>query len=284
MQRVRPEGEVSWIYRVKSDARFVRGWHFHPEIELTYIVTSQGRRFVGDSVENYRSGDLVLIGPNLPHTWRSEDLGRKRTPHRAVVIQFSESFLGERFFSLPELGRVERLLGMASRGIAVEGGTREAAAARMVQMSKLKPLERLLELLRVLQVIAEGGDDLRPLCRRTLIPAARGNDRRKIDAVFALVHDRYTENLAQSEVAEEVGMSTAGFSRFFRKATGGTFVDYLSDLRLSHACTLLIDTDLTVLEIAGRSGFNNLSNFNRRFVRGKGVTPRGYRKAHQRSG
>jgi AraC-like DNA-binding protein len=283
-QKVPRSGEASFVYRVKADRRFSRGWHFHPEYELTFIVESRGRRLVGDSIERYSSGDLVLLGPNLPHTWRSEDPpgsgARRERLHRAVVIQFDQALLGERLLAFPEMEGIAGLLPRASRGLAIAGRTRDEAGRRMLAMRRMAPFERLLELLRILQGIAGGGKDLRALSRMPVALPAAGSGPRRIDRVFSHLHDRYTEPVSQAEVARQAGMTSAGFSRFFRRSTGTTFGDYLAGLRLSHAASLLMETSMTILEVSLRSGFNNLSNFNRRFRRWKGMTPREFRARH----
>ncbi len=286
-QKVPRSREASFVHRVKADPRFSRGWHFHPEYELTFIIESRGRRLVGDSIERYSSGDLVLLGPNLPHTWRSEDFpggsrrrrGRRRL-HRAVVIQFDHAFLGERLLALPEMEAIARLLPRSSRGLAISGRTRDEVGRRMVAMRRMGPLERLLELLRILQAVSRGGGDLRPLSRMPVAPPGGPSGPRLIDRVFSQLHESYTRAVSQAEVARRSGLTSSGFSRFFRRSTGTTFGEYLAGLRTSHAASLLIETELPVLEISLRSGFNNLSNFNRRFRRLKGMSPREFRARH----
>ena len=284
VQKVAHSRESSWVYRVKADPRFSRGWHYHPEYELTYIHASQGQRIVGDRIENYRSGDLVLLGPNLPHTWRSEDHTQqdrsRRALHRAIVIQFSESFLGDRFLQLPEMAEVEGVLSRSARGLHIGGTTRDEVVRYMTTMAKLNRFDRLLKLLRLLQVLACGGKDVKVICRTPTVVLPNQTRQRRIDRVVQFLHARCTSPLTQSEVASSAGISPAGFSRFFKKATGMRFVDYLAELRISHACGLLIDTEFSILDISTRSGFNNLSNFNRRFMRSKKMTPRQYRSRH----
>lgn len=284
VQRVTHSRETSWVYRVKSDPKFSRGWHFHPEFELTYIQASQGRRLVGDAIENYRTGDLVLLGSNLPHMWRSEDpvkeSSRRRALHRAIVIQFTESFLGTQFFNLPELENVQELLRRANRGLLIVGTTRDEVASRMAAIAKLGRFERLIELLQILHTLSRGKNDIREICRTAVVGVPSNGLQRRIDRVFRHLHEHYTMPIVQTEVASLLGMNPASFSRFFKKTTGITFVECVGELRVSHACNLLVDTDLSVLEIGLRSGFNNLSNFNRRFLHLKKSTPREYRKRH----
>ena len=275
------------MFRVKAEARFSHGWHCHPEFELTCIQASQGQRLVGDSIENYRSGDLVLLGPDVPHTWNSEEIPpsreSKRPLHRAIVIQFDGNFLGRGFFDAPEFETVASLLARANRGLRIEGTTRDWAAREMAAMARRDRFERLVSLLRILQRLSlSRDDDVTPISRFPVDTAPARSAQRRIDQLLRYLRERFAGEVSQREVAALVGMTPPGFSRFFRRTTGTTFVDYLSELRVSRACNLLIDTDHSVLEISLASGFNNLSNFNRRFSRLKGMTPREYRRHHRK--
>jgi AraC-like DNA-binding protein len=287
IQKVAHSEGASFVYRVKSDPRFARGWHYHPEFELTYIQSSQGRRFVGDTIENYRSGDLVLLGPNLPHTWRSENgaAGKrgnrsKQELHRAIVIQFDRDFLGPQIYEAPEFEPVARLFGRAHKGLRIAGNTCDDVSRMMLEMKKLTRFDRLVGLLRILDVLAKGRQDVRTICKTGPPQAPEPSAHRRIDRVISHLNENYTGEISQEYVAKRMDMSPAAFSRFFRKTTGTTFVEYVGELRISHACNLLIDTDCTILDVSLRAGFNNLSNFNRKFLRFKGMTPRNYRHRH----
>ncbi|MBI4603571.1 MAG: AraC family transcriptional regulator [Planctomycetes bacterium] len=290
VQKVPHPGESSFLYRVKADPRFRRGWHCHPEHELTYIVESRGRRFVGDTIAEYRSGDMVLLGPDVPHTWISADAGSRTGTgtstgtggrlHRAIVIQFQGAFLGDALGRSPELRPVARLLERSARGLQVTGRTRDEAARRMLAMRRLGALDRLLELLRVLDLLARGGADLRPISKSVLLPPPDPRARRRFDRVFAYLTEHHAGRASQAEAARLAGMTPAGFSRFFRRTAGRTFVEHLAELRVGRACDLLATTDIPILEVSLRSGFQNLSNFNRRFRDLRGMTPREYRARH----
>src|SRR6516162_360079 len=145
IERVSAGPAASFVCRRRVDARFGFAWHFHPELELTLIVRSRGRRFVGDSIEPYEDGDLVLLGPNLPHTWHS-DAGRQGR-HEAVFCQFSPDFLGRAFLESPELAGVGRLLERSARGLRFGGRTQKAVARRMEGLDRLEGLPRLAALM-----------------------------------------------------------------------------------------------------------------------------------------
>ena len=280
IQKVTNPPQSSFIYRIKSVPRFVFGWHFHPEYELTFVERSRGKRYVGDSIEDYESGDLVLLGPNLPHTWYSGPERREHGRHRAFIVHFAKSFVGDGFFDRPELESVAQLLRLSVRGLTFTARTRDEVARRLTAMRRLGRFERLLELLKVLDILARDQHP-RTISSESFVPSLHRANQTRIDHVCKFVNEKYTEVISQVEVAELVGMSPQVFSRFFKRTVGRTFVEYLAELRVSHACRLLIESDLSVLEISLRSGFNNLSNFNRRFLRLKGMSPRRYRSHHQ---
>jgi len=278
IEKVSPGGGASFICRRRIDPRFGFYWHVHPEIELTYIVRSRGRRFVGDSIEPYDDGDLVLLGPNLPHTWDSDP--RRAGRQEAVFCQFSESFLGPEFLRAPELAPVRRLLDRSAQGLRFSGKTQKAASRRMEGMDRLQGVPRLATLLEVLDLLARSRD-VRPLSSREFVPALRSGDAGRIDRVCRILNERCTERITLAEAAAAAHLSVPAFSRFFRRKTGRTLVAYLNELRTGLACRELIETDRSVSDIAFDSGFNNLSNFNRRFLALKGMSPREFRRQFQ---
>src|SRR5258706_3398754 len=214
IERVSPGGAASFLCRRRRDPRFGFYWHYHPEIELTCIVHSRGRRFVGDSIEPYEDGDLVLLGPNLPHTWASDP--DRRGPHEAAFCQFAPPFLGPDFFRAPELGPVRRLLERAARGLRFPG---RGAARRMEGLLRLQGLGRLAGLLELLDELARARD-ARPLSSREFVPSLRDGDAGRIDRVCRLLNDRCTERIPLAEAAAAAHLSIPAFSRFFRRKTG----------------------------------------------------------------
>jgi AraC-like DNA-binding protein len=274
--------QSSFIYRKKTATRFDFNWHFHPEYELTLIVHSRGKRFVAGDISDYHDGDLVLIGPNLPHTWSSQPLDNRRARHRACVIQFRETFLGDTFFDRDEVSPIKRLLRRSVNGLSFSGRARQLAARRILGLDQLSGFHRLLELLEILDVLARSRR-ARIISDPGFVPALHRADHRRIDQVCTFINEHYTHPIKQPQVARVAGMSPSTFSSFFKKAVGRTFVDYLNELRVGHACRLLIDTDLSVVSVSHQSGFSNLSNFNRRFLRMKQMSPRAYRSQYRRS-
>ncbi|MFM8803319.1 MAG: helix-turn-helix domain-containing protein, partial [Planctomycetia bacterium] len=262
-------------------ACFPYRWHFHPEYELTLITAGHGRRFVGDSIEPFDAGDFVLLGPHLPHTWHSQAARGQRS--RAVVIRFAADFLGDAFFERPELSLIRSLLGRSARGIVFAASSSRRIGPLLEATCHAPPFEQLLGLLRILQGLAVHGRG-RPLSSLTYDAATRSRDAKRIDRACRYFLQHLDRPLSLAEVASVADLSPAGFSRFFRRMTGRTFVGWGHEVRIGHACRMLVHTDRSVLDIAIASGFANLSNFNRVFRRLRSRTPREFRRQHHLAG
>lgn len=274
-----PDASFACFQRVDDSFEFE--WHFHPEFELTLITSGRGRRFVGDHIEDYHSGDLVLLGSNIPHTWQSSSNNRS-TAHEAVVVQFRHDFLGGAFFEQPETRRVARLLVRASRGLHFAGPTARSATKILAELPNRQGLERLLCLLKALDLLA-GAKGVRTLAGASYSSSLALADGHRIDRILKYLSEYLDQTVTQREAAKRVHMSPSSFGRFFKRVTGRTFVDYLNELRISEACRLLCETDLRISEIAPKVGFPSLSYFNRRFQRIKGMSARRFRQTFTES-
>jgi AraC-like DNA-binding protein len=274
-EKVVPPPGRSLAWDIFDLAAFPYRWHFHPEFELTLITAGRGRRFVGDSIETFEPGDLVLLGPHLPHTWHSVPARGLRSA--AVVVRFGPDLLGTGFLDRAECVRLRRLMAAAGRGLVFSGNAAGEVADRMAGLAAAPALERLLALPALLDQLAERAKQ-RSLSSLEWDAAPPSRDARRIDRACRHIMQHFTEPLSLAAVAAVVKLSPAGFSRFFRRMTGRTFVSWLTEVRIGHACRLLTQTDQPVLEIAIDSGFGNLSNFNRAFRRLRGCTPRDWRR------
>jgi AraC-like DNA-binding protein len=277
-EKVSTDASRFFLVKRRADPCFEFLWHYHPELELTLITRSRGRRLVGDHIEDYQDGDLVLLGPNLPHTWCSFP-----TPpsvrHEAVVVQFGADLLAG--LDGRKLGPVRDLFRRCERGLRFDGATRDEVAARMVELHRQSPLTQLAELLLILDRLSRS-DDGHLLSSRTLAPQPQPDGAHPIDKVCKFINERYVGRVPLAQAARVAGMSESAFSRFFHRTTGRTYTDYVNELRLGHACRLLIETERGIADIAGAAGFSNLSYFNRYFLRSKKVPPTRFRKEYRR--
>lgn len=251
-------------------------WHYHDEYELHLITNTSGKVFVGDWIGPFQPGHLVLTGPRLPHNWLSLDTPEDGVPLRDLVIQFDHEPLMQSAALIPELAELAPLLERARHGVEFfgMGESAEQHWYRVKQATGLRRLTAFFDLMCDLATCT----DYRLL---SSVQLQSDDDDTSIDQIHGLV-SRITDNLSDhhsaAAIAAELGMNESRFSRFFRKATGNTFTDFVNRVRISRACQLLMDTDQQISLICYEVGFNNVANFNRRFLESKGMTPSEFRK------
>jgi AraC-like DNA-binding protein len=254
-------------------------WHRHPEHEVILVRSGTGRRFVAESFDHYAALDLVLLGPDIPHSWASHDAFAAER-QRLTVIQFAPDFLGRDFFERPELRHVAALLRRSAGGLHFPLEETDPLLGRIGELEKSRGLPRLLYLLAVLDDLA-GRDGSTPLSLGGWSRPGKGG--RRVEAALQVLHERFADDLRLADVASAASLTPSAFSRFFRAVVGRTFTDYLNDLRIGAAQRLLVSSDLPIAAIAARVGFNSLANFNRRFRERAGCTPRAFREIEHQS-
>ncbi len=270
--------DTSFLYN-KSDCKyFSKQWHLHKEYELVWIRRGWGTRFIGDNVSHFEEGDLALIGSNIPHLFRnSEEFYTEDSNLEAgsTFIQFTDSFLGNQFFNIPEMKQVSRLLEKSAMALEIYGDTRRYIVNKLHQMLDETPAERLLSLLAILVTLSLSRE-LKPLMSAGF-PANRCGETQKINNAFEFIMKNYTKQIYVVEIASRLNMSIASFSRYFKYHTHKTFSDCVTEIRIGHACRLLMEDNYSISEICYESGFDNHSNFYRHFKRFVGVIPKEYR-------
>ena len=248
-------------------------WHYHPEYELTFIVKGKGRRLVGDSYQYFESGDLVLIGPELPHTWVS-DSGLKGNCE-AVVIQFSVEFI-ERFTALDELSGIRKMLTLSNQGISIN----ENKSASLKEVLKGLPyksgIEKVTGLLHILDILSTV--KMTTLASPFFQPLKGRENEKRINIVCQYIQKHATETLTIHKAAALIHLSPSAFCKFFKRMTAKTFSDYVNEIRITNVCNDLLATDKQVAEIAYENGFETLTYFNRIFLKKKNMSPSSYRK------
>jgi AraC-like DNA-binding protein len=262
-------------------AQFDAPWHFHPEWELTLIQHGRGKRFVGSNIEPFDSGDLVLLGPDLPHFWHSEKaaIEPRADDSRAIVVQFRAEFPGENFLKLPELTPIRQLLQRGVSGLVFSGNEASEAAVGLERLAGLDPLGTLLGLLSVLALLAKAQS--RPLSQSHYTSPMEQDASTRLGKAYAYLVSHFHESITLEDVARAAAMSPAAFSRFFKRMSQRNLWDLLNELRVDHASRLLRETQRGITEIAFESGFGTLSSFNRHFRQTHKRTPRDYRKVLQ---
>ena len=267
-------------YWVISD-KFGFHWHYHPELEITYVIQGKGTRLVGDHVFEFQAGDFVLLGPNLPHTWITDDeFNQKEEDVKVIVIQFHPALFHENTWAIPELHQIRKTLEEAKRGLFYSHKTVSQIDTYVKQMLDATGFERFHLLLSLLQRLGNSGE-FHPLASQLYTPTIGKGSEERILNVCRYIHDHFTEPVELEMVAGIANMNASAFCRFFKKFTGKTLLEYVNDLRIGKACNMLMEEKLSISEIAFISGFNNLTHFNRSFLKRKGTTPSSYRKKYK---
>ncbi|MBC9797203.1 AraC family transcriptional regulator [Sinomicrobium weinanense] len=239
--------------------------HYHPEIELIHFKSGRGVQYVGDSVSRFSAGDVVLVGSNLSHCWRFDsDL----TDHIDVrVAHFCENFWGDDFLDLPENRLIKRTLEKAGRGIQVSGKHREKVKDLLEESLHSEGSRRIILLMEILTLISR--------CRQQMLasPGFRLNAdelcEERLNRVFEYTHANFRKKISLKEIAEVANMSENSFCRYFKSKTRKTFIRFLNEIRIGHACKLLMENNMSIKQIYYESGFNNVTSFHKYF---KGIT------------
>lgn len=256
-------------------------WHFHPEYELVLVTESRGKRFIGDNIVDFEAGDLAFIGPNLPHLYRNDPAfyaPGSTLRAKSIVVHFSENSFGENFLSLPETKPLQALFSRSARGLEVTGGTNARISAMMHELCEHKGLNRWIKLIEIVKTLAES-DELRPISHES-IQGKNQTESDRMNKVFEFVMKNFHRGITVSEMAQQIHLAESSFSRYFSNRTRKTFITFVNEVRLSHACKLLSENQINISEVCFQCGFNNLSNFNRLFKKMYGISPLVYRKEH----
>ena len=254
-------------------------WHCHDEYELHLITGTSGKAFVGDWIGPFSPGHLVLCGPRLPHNWISLD-APDGVAERDLVIQFAHDPFEQAAVHLPELADCAPLLERACHGIEFFGLS-QRAQQHWQQVRSSRGLRRLIAFCEYLSDLVECAD-YRLLSNVQIKGAPAAADVDQVSAIVNQVTAAAAEPISLAELAASYGMSESRFSRFFRRATGNTFTDFVNRVRINNACHLLMQSDHFVTDICYSVGFNNVANFNRRFLEIKGLTPTEFRRQADR--
>jgi AraC-like DNA-binding protein len=276
-----PESSFNIIQR--KGVNFYNQWHFHPEIEIIYIHKGRGTRFIGNDVHRFEPEELFLFGSNLAHMWRCDPeyfQESSKLQAEVTIIYFHHDFLGDKFFNLPELKKIESLLEKAKQGIKITGSTKVEVRKLIGKLSDSKGLERIITLLSILEKIANSKENhpINPLPQPEKIQKSEAD---RLNKVFQYVSENFQRKISLSEIASIANLSAKAFCRYFKTRTRKTFYDYLLEVRVAHASNLLLEKDIAIYEVCYDSGFNNLSNFNRYFKKIMDKTPFEFKKEHR---
>lgn len=250
-------------------------WHAHDDYELHFIVATTGKVFIGDYIGAYSPGQLILTGPRLPHNWVCQ-IEQESVDVRDMVIRFDHESFSLGLKIIPELGEILPMLTRAKSGIEFLNLDPDYLRKTFHEVRDSHGLQRIIAALPLLSKLANS-HDYRLLSTVQIDLKSSETLQRKINTVVDYVSKHYNQDICLSDASSLIGMSDSHFSRFFKKATGNRFIEFVNRVRISRACSLLSETDQQITNICFQVGFNSVANFNRRFHELKGVTPRDFR-------
>ncbi len=255
-------------------------WHYHNNLEISFITEGSGKRIVGDSIEEFQPGDLVFIGRNLPHVWIA-DKDQKVFSNRTlemVFLQFTPNILCQQMLNLPEFKYLQKALILSERGIQITGETLNKVSELLLQMPYLNVFDRMIHFMRILDLIGRS-DSLIHLASTEYLKTRFTTANKRIATIHDYLMQNYRNEINLVSLAELVNMAEGSVCRFFKQNTGMTIFEYLNKIKVEFACKLLMDTDLSILDVCLDSGFNNPSHFNKQFKKFTRETPVKYRNS-----
>ncbi|QEC43437.1 AraC family transcriptional regulator [Pseudobacter ginsenosidimutans] len=255
-------------------------WHYHPEIELIHFKKGEGTQFIGDNIKRFKAGDIVLVGPQLPHYWRFDDKyfeeGNKLQAD-VRVVHFAENFWGDQFLQLPENVNIKGALEKARRGLQITGKTRQKVAELLELLLSSDGSLRIMLLIEALNTIAE--------CKQLNVLSSIGFKQElveaesdRVNAIYDYSLKNFKRKIQLEEIAAVANISPNSFCRYFKSRTRKTYSQFLIEIRVGQACKLLIENNLSIKQLCYESGFNNFTSFHKYFKMITGKSPLNYQK------
>ncbi|ARV16517.1 AraC family transcriptional regulator [Polaribacter sp. SA4-12] len=261
---------------------FLKIWHHHRELELVLSIKGKGTRFVGDSILKFDEGDLVLIGKDLPHLWLNDDEYFEESSNlkaEAIAIHFREDCLGESFFKINEMKVISDMLDKSKYGIKFLNISAELVRKIKI-ISTLNGVEKIIGMIGILKDLAYC-DTYELLASKGFINSFNKESHRNLDKAYEYIFNNFKTQMSLIDVAKIACMNPSSFSRLFKKVNGKSFSEYLNEVRIGYACKLLMEKDKNISKVCYESGFNNISNFNRRFKALMLMSPKVYTKHYK---
>lgn len=280
--RYKPIPSESNLFKVEfqnTSEVFDYPWHYHPELEITYILNGKGVRYVGNTIENFYEDDLVLLGSNLPHAWNNTS--DQTQPVTAIVIYLKEEFIDKTWMQSIEFETVRKLLAAMSKGIKVDNQTAIRLKQKFIDLLNASSFERLMILLQILHELSHSME-FRYLCEQEFTVDLNLHDKERINVVYSYIQSHYLQQISLADIASKLNMTEEYFSRFFSKTMKKPFFEFLNEYKINRACKLLIETDKQVSEVCYASGFESLPFFYRQFKKFKNCPPKNYRLNYQK--
>lgn len=262
-----------------NETIFDPNWHFHGEYQLFMVLKGSGTRFIGDNMQPFESGNITFTGPDLPHLWRS-DQDSTKNKSEGIVVYFNEKFMGESLLQKEETIRIRQLFKKSLRGVEVTGKTKKTVQKMLTKLLTLKGFDSVLELLKILNLLSQT-NEIKSLASPGYTNTMKEGDTDRMNTVYAYVMKNFKQHMSVAKLAEITSMTPTSFSRYFRVHANKSFSEFVSEIRIGHACKLLIEKKLSASQACYESGYRTLSNFNRQFKLQTQLTPSAYKKQYE---
>lgn len=259
------------------DKHFIKLFHYHEQVEIVAIVKSTGTRFVGDSIAEFEPGEIVVIGKDLPHMWQNapvyfkEDSGDAA---EAVTIHLGLSFLENDLRNLPETSAIKNLIGKSIRGMLFKNN--KTTFDKFLSLEEETGFQRFLRVLDILNDLGTN-KDYEFIASDGFMERISSTNESRIYKVHQFIMNNFKKDISLAQVAEVANMNASAFSRYFKKNQGKPLVQYINDIKIGYACKLLMNENMSIIEVCYESGFQNVSNFNKQFRKNHNMSPREYR-------
>lgn len=264
-------------------AHFPNPLHYHKELELAYIISGYGMRYIGSSIQPFRKGDLVLVGEELTHVWMCDDAFYEPGTNlltKAIVIKFHRHFAGYDFIKLPEAHPIVSVMNDASGGLRVRGETRKIIRNLMFDMLEQSPVEQIISLMNILNEIYKS-DHISVLSRFDQHKSSNPKEKDRMNRIIQHTMMHFKRTISLEEIANVANLSKSAFCRYFKNAVKKSYNEFIYDIRVEYACKLLLEKDMGIMQVCYESGFNNPSAFSQIFKRVTGISPNQYRKLNK---
>lgn len=270
----KPQGDAL-IYQEDHEQVFYDKLHQHEEIQISYIQKGHGTLIVGDTINTYRTDDVIVIGSNLPHVFKSEP---SNDISSMITLFFTPDAFGPHFFDLEELGSTRQFFRKAAFGFKLKH-TPHTIKSLFLALGNASKLKRFIYFIELLSRLSKSRDQA--LSSFIYDKRFTDDEGQRMQDIMAFTTENFDREIDLNAIASVANMTNNAFCKYFKKRTNKTYFRFLNEFRVEHASKLLLsNADYSIAEIAERSGFNNMSNFNRTFKRLKGCTPSQLKKGN----
>lgn len=284
LDRSSPNNETL-VLRKHSGKSFKELWHYHPELELGIILEGSGSLFVGDSIHHFKPGTIVLIGKNLPHVWYNDKVYTDPASELTVksyTIHFNESFV-EMLVQIPEMSEIQQLLQRVEQGLLFFMSPNSFITRQIEDLFEIEGYDRIMAFLNILNLLSRS-TNYSLMSSLGYINSFQRIQDTKLSAVHEYIMNHFKEDISLATIARIANMNASSFSRYFSSIQKKTLTQFINEIRIGYACKLMISGNHNITQACYESGFRNLSNFNRHFLKQKKMLPSQYLKLYKVSG